>query len=364
MSHNIYARRIAYNDREIPWHQFGKPFSEGTSLETAFQMSKCDYKVVIAEATAFSYQDENGIVQQVSTDNLDLEKKSYTVLRVPSFEDKKYAVLGDASERFGLLQNRDLISVIKPLEQFGPVDVIGSLDEGARFFVTLRGNAWKIDGDDPIDLYLVVKNTHLPGETLQMQLTCVRVLCKNTWVASDGSNEMDIRIHHHANIQNMTEWAVTALAGLPVKIQRVKEKIAKMKNERFYDFDWDAVLDDILPLPKESKAAENWKMRTNDIPELQIVSDKIDTYVRAKENQHAVKYDRIDGLRKGILQTWRESETVDRTTKWGAFNAITEGIQWVSRLKYGNRISVKAQRSNFDGEHSSWKAKAWDILSK
>lgn len=364
MSAVIYNSRLAYNFRTLPWHQIGTPIQDNADVLETMKQLKLDYFVGLAKSASYQWLDGNPVegLNEASIGN------NLSVVRYDQYTGEAY-VLGSASERFEIIQNAELAEIAAPLQNYGRLETMGALEDGERFFISFIGDAWsflnKATGkQEEQQMYFIVKNTHLPGSSLQIQLTNVRLVCKNTWMAGDNSNILNIPLTHQGDAKMLAQLVINAMSKLPEhkeKIIRAAEYLsAKQVDEQWVKDGIDAA----FPMPKKGRVQEALQNGTLIVPkELEMVGIEVDEIVARKDATHGTQRLRIEQLRNAALKTYRESNTVNRGTAWGYYNAVTETVDYLTRSEGATRQTDKAAQANFWGERAGFKAAAWDYAA-
>lgn len=187
MAHNIEINkdgtaRIAWSDREIPWHRLG---TKMTGLQTADAMlaaAQADYQVKLMQVAAVG---EDGEVLKNPDGTPVLVDESQATVRIN--KDGTFDGLATVGTRFAVHQNREVLE--RALEIVGAangdavMDVVGVLDGGREFFATIDLGTLIIDPNgvkDKISRYLVVRNGHNGKIPITYANTDVRAVCSNT----------------------------------------------------------------------------------------------------------------------------------------------------------------------------------------
>lgn len=366
MAHLIYENRLAYNNRQIPWHQIGTPITEDVTVMEALKIARLDYSVGLAVSAGYQWISNGEQVTNLQDESLN---NAVAVVRYDQYTDTSW-VLGTASERFEIIQNHELAEIAAPLQNYGQLETIGALEDGARFFICFAGDQWSFlnkstNKRDEQRMYFVVKNTHLPGSALQIQLTNVRLVCKNTWMGGDRSNILNIPLAHQGDAKMLTQMVIEAMSKLPEHKEKIMNAAEYLSGKQV-DMKWvkDGI-DATFPLPKETRVQTALKNGDIVIPkELEVMGMSVDEIVRRKDATFGAQYSRMQSLRAAALKTYNESNTVDRGTAWGVFNAATETIDYVVRSATATGQTNKAASANFWGERAAYKQNAWEYVIK
>ena len=240
-------------------------------------------------------------------------------------------VLGVVGERYKVLQNEELFTFGDALLDGGRWETAGSIKNGTVVFGSLAlDRTTELDPSgrgDKVNNYLLVHTSHDGSLAIQASVTPVRVVCQNTLNMAVGYKgkgaKQSFRIRHTQTVQGKVQAAREAL-GLANQYLDAFDKIAaemiakEINDQKFFD-----IITTIYPKPEENVkgAMTKWE-------------NKIDT-----------------------LNTIYNGETCVniKGTAWGAYNALTERLDWYRNPRGGNAESVLAAASGFDPSTTSAK---------
>lgn len=246
--------RMAYADREIPWHRLGTPMS---GLQTASDMLKAaeaDYTVVLTKVVPL---DEHGeVIWTQNEEGLDVPlvvEDSRATIRVNS--DGTYDALSTVGTRYVVQQNEDCLhralDIVGAASGDAVVDTCGVLNGGREFFASIDMGTLIIDPrgvNDKIARYLLVRNGHDGKTPITYANTSIRAVCKNTVNAgmkaalrvftARHTRNQDAAIEHAQEVLNIsTEWAdefrITAERMLAIPIPESSKRIDTVLNTVF-----------------------------------------------------------------------------------------------------------------------------------
>jgi phage/plasmid-like protein (TIGR03299 family) len=245
---------------------------------------------------------------------------SYMVLRDNPF-DNGTDVLATVGERYHVLQNEDLFNFGDALLDGGRWETAGSIRQGRVVFGSLaleRETVLDPNGvSDVVKSYLLVHTSHDGSTAVQASITPVRVVCQNTLNMALQGVKQSFKIRHTQTVGG--------------KVQAAREALS-LANQYLDTFD------------KEAQA----------LIQTEITKAKFDAIVEAV-------YPRPDKDAKGAVKKWEtkvdlleeiySSDTTNMIagTAWGAFNALTERLDWFRKGR-GERgaENVAAAASGFD----------------
>jgi phage/plasmid-like protein (TIGR03299 family) len=295
--------------REPAWHGLGTVFTEEKTtsemLETA-NLSNWNVRLEDVEVPA----------------HLSSDKSYQYVIRNNPFNAEQTDVLGVVGERYVPLQNEDLFSFgDNILDGGGRWETAGSLKNGRVVFGSLaleRETILDPNGvSDKVKTYLLINTSHDGSIAIQASITPVRVVCANTLnLALKGKAKQSFKIRHTQTANGKVQIARETL-GLANKYMDEFDKMAHAMIQKEVDA---KMFNDILlaayPKPdKDAKGAiKKWEKK------IDLVND--------------IYTGEFNGMIAG--------------TAWGAFNALTERIDWYRTGRGGSNESILAGASGFD----------------
>jgi phage/plasmid-like protein (TIGR03299 family) len=295
--------------REPAWHGLGTVFSEEVTTAEMLKLAHLDNWNVRLEDVA--------IPEGFASD------RSFSfVTRTNPFNSEQNDVLGVVGERYVPLQNEDLFDFGDlMLDGGGRWETAGSIKGGRQVFGSLaleRETVLDPNGvSDKVNTYLLINTSHDGSVAIQASITPVRVVCANTLnLALKGKAKQSFKIRHTSTASGKVAQAREAL-GLA---NRYMDEFDKMAQEMISKEITKAKFDEIVALayPAPEKDAKGSFKKYND------------------------KMDLIQSIYVG------EYNNTISGTAWGAFNALTERLDWYRSGRGGDNESILAAASGFD----------------
>lgn len=201
--------RMAYADREVPWHRLGTPMKGLQTAETMLQAARADFDVV---TTRVAVCDDNGEPIRQPDGTPILVSDSRATVRVDS--DGTFTGLATVGTRYVVQQNRECLDyaldIVGASGGDAVVDTCGVLNGGREFFASIDMGGLVIDArgiDDHIERYLLVHNGHDGKTAITFANTSVRAVCKNTVIAGVGRAKRVFTARHTRNADRAIEQA-------------------------------------------------------------------------------------------------------------------------------------------------------------
>ena len=300
--------------REPAWHGLGTVFTEEKNTTEMLQ--------------AANLNGWNVRLQDMEIPSTLTSDKSYQyVLRTNPTNNTQTDVLGIVGERYVPLQNEDLFSFgDNILDGGGRWETAGAIKGGRVVFGSLaleRETVLDPTGvADKVKTYLLINTSHDGSIAIQASITPVRVVCANTLNLALGGKKKKNGIKQSFKIRH-TQTAEG-------KIQIARETLG-MANAYMDEFDIMAK----AMIEKEVSAKQ-----FNDI--ILAAYAKPEKDVKGAITKWENKVDLINDIYTG------EFNGMISGNAWGAFNALTERLDWYRSARGGSNESILASASGFD----------------
>lgn len=300
--------------REPAWHGLGTVFTEEKNTTEMLE--------------AANLNGWNVRLQDMEIPSTLTSDKSYQyVLRTNPTNNTQTDVLGIVGERYVPLQNEDLFSFgDNILDGGGRWETAGSIKGGRVVFGSLaleRETVLDPTGvADKVKTYLLINTSHDGSIAIQASITPVRVVCANTLNLALGAKKKKNGVKQSFKIRH-TQTAEG-------KIQIARETLG-MANAYMDEFDIMAK----AMIEKEVSAKQ-----FNDIILAAYTKPDKDTKGAIKKWEN--KVDIINDIYTG------EFNGMIAGNAWGAFNALTERLDWYRSARGGSNESILASASGFD----------------
>jgi phage/plasmid-like protein (TIGR03299 family) len=298
--------------REPAWHGLGTVFNEEVTTSKMLELAHLDNWNVRLEDVSIP-------------DTFASDKNYFFVTRTNPFDKSQNDVLGVVGERYKVLQNEDLFSFgDNILDGGGRWETAGSIKGGRVVFGSLaleRETVLDPTGvADKVKTYLLINTSHDGSIAIQASITPVRVVCANTLNLALGSRgkgpKQSFKIRHTQTAEGKIAVARETL-GLANKYMDEFDKMAHaMIQTEITDKQFNDIILMAYPKPdKDTKGA-----------------------VKKWENKVDVINDIYTGQFNGMIAG----------NAWGAFNALTERLDWYRSARGGSNESILASASGFD----------------
>jgi len=300
--------------REPAWHNLGTVFdTEKNTSEMLVAANLNNWNVRLSELT---------IPSEMTSD-----KNYQYVVRTNPTDKSQTDVLGIVGERYVPLQNEDLFAFgDNILDGGGRWETAGSISGGRVVFGSLaleRETVLDPNGvADVVKTYLLINTSHDGSIAIQASITPVRVVCANTLnVALNRTRKKD-------GVKQSFKIRHTQTAAGKVTVAR---QALGMANSYMDAFD------------KMAHAMITKEITAQDFNNIILAAyPKPETDSKGSLKKWENKVDMINDIYTG------EYNGMISGNAWGAFNALTERLDWYRSARSGNNESMFAAASGFD----------------
>ena len=248
-------------------------------------------------------------------------------------------MLGIVGERYQVLQNEELFAFGDAMLDGGRWETAGPIKNGTVVFGSLAlERDMSIGNGDKVNSYLLVHTSHDGSLAIQASVTPVRVVCQNTLNMAVGHNgrkaKQSFRIRHTQTVQGKVQAAREAL-GLATQYLdafevEAQDMIAQaITTDTFFD-----IIKAAYPQPEADVKGSLTKWQ-----------NKVDTLF------DIYRSDTVMGA--GIADT-----------AWGAYNTLTERLDWFRNPRGGNAESVLSAASGFDAATNAEKNRLLSVVKQ
>lgn len=331
MAHALEVQdgQVAFALRGAPaWHGLARvTFGEDEHVDTATMLSAAlldNWNVRLEAFSSFAPAEYN------------FATESYMVTRTNPF-DQSTDVLSVVGERYTVVQNEDLFAFGDAILDGGASwEAAGSIKNGRKVFGSLvlpREIVLDPEGAaDTTTTYLLVNTSHDGSTAVQASITPVRVVCQNTLNIALRGVKQSYKIRHTQTVSGRVAAAREALGIAYTYMDKFEEEAKSLYEASITDAKFTEIVNAIYPKPeKDSKGAlTKWETKVD------LIND--------------------------LYYTSSTNETI-KGTAWGAYNAMTERLDWyrAGRGKTGAE-NVAAAASGFDPVTNAEKNRILDAV--
>jgi phage/plasmid-like protein (TIGR03299 family) len=317
--------------REPAWHGLGTVFTEEKNTAEMLEAANLNNWNVRLE--------DMEIPAHLTSD-----KEYQYVVRTNPTDNTQTDILGVVGERYHVLQNEDLFSFGDlMLDGGGRWETAGSIRGGRVVFGSLalqRETILDPNGvADKVKTYLLINTSHDGSIAIQASITPVRVVCANTLNLALGN----LGRKKNKGLKQSFKIRHTQTANGKVQVAREALGLAN------------AYMDEFDKMAKAMIEKEITAQQFNDI--VLAAYPKPDKDAKGAVKKWENKVDLINDIYTG------EFNGMIANTAWGAFNALTERLDWHRNARGGNNESILAAASGFDASINAEKNRLLKIVN-
>jgi phage/plasmid-like protein (TIGR03299 family) len=186
---------------EVPWHKLGTKLDHPATAEEAIEAASLNFTVEKLP---------------LKTEALDLPVQShFATVRTDTNQ-----VLGVVGSRYVPIQNEQAFTTFDALVGEGEAiyHTAGALGKGERIWLLAKLPDYiRVKGNDLVEKFLLLTNSHDGSSVVRVKLTPVRVVCENTLSLALSGVEQEVRIRHTAHASERMKEAHEIL-GLTNKL--------------------------------------------------------------------------------------------------------------------------------------------------
>jgi len=215
MAHQLLDDTMFYVG-ETPWHKLGVPLDNPPTIEEAVILANLDWEVYKKPTYYFKGVDNTYTLSNFANmlyGKTMVETDHYVTIKEDN--EGECMVLGNVSERYEVLQNTDAFTPFNVLLDHGyELETAGAVREGRMVWILARkvDNELNKVGDDNVERYVVLMNSHDGSTPVFMQPTTIRVVCANTLdYALSKESPLRFSIKHTTNVKERLEEVTSAL---------------------------------------------------------------------------------------------------------------------------------------------------------
>ena len=325
MSHELEIRNgeaSMFYTGETPWHGLGIKLDRPATAKEAMAAAKLDWEVTKLPLYVHGSAEPTKVYNK------------YGVVRKDLCDDKDCRVLGVVGSQYTPLQNKEAFEFFDPIvrKDAAVYHTAGVLGQGQRVWILAKlPSDIRVIGDDIVNKFLLLSNSHDGNSAVQVKFTPIRVVCSNTLTMALSQGPM-IRIAHTKDMKERLRQAERLLGIVHDYYNDIEKDFTAMTRVRMNNERLGGYLKLVFPEPKDP--------------------DNQKAFRRIQDNRLLAEhfFDQGKGTEiKGV-----------RGTLWAAYNGVTELIDHrrfgfsdsrrLSSVWFGDGYLTKAKAFRFAKE--------------
>ena len=313
MAHGLYGENHMFYVGKTPWHELGVKLDKPPTTSQALIQANLNWTVWKDETELPGFKTPTG---------------HYATYRID--EDNNPIILGNVSGSYGILQNHEAFRPFSEvLIDHGYVyDTAGMINNGKRVWILAKCQEPLKVGDDTIDKYALLFNSHDGSTAVTLKPTPIRVVCNNTLNVA-LSKGAAINLKHTTHVNDRLDDAIKVLKNAHGSLDKAITHMQRMTEVR--NFDVNKYFESVMP-----KLVERGHEKFNVL-----------TGRKSPDKQQPI-YD-------ALINNFYNGKGNDGETVWHAYNAVTEWVDhnkykkddnWINRTQFGfgNQVKLAAYR--------------------
>lgn len=287
------------------WQKVGTVVPDGTTVQEAYETAGLLGWNIRKSPVATTVITESGV------SNLEI-KGQFAVIRD---SEAGPTVIGAGKNRdavvgpdYKVVQNEETLDVLSALVDAGDlkVDTVGALENGRVVWTSVQvPDGIEIDGDDPLDLFLLARNTNDGSGSFWIGVTPYRPICSNTLNLAIKGARNTYRIRHTVNVKDRIAAAREALQVTFTYRDAFAAEVERLLDTEVTRTQFNSIVEGLIPLTEGDSA-------------------RAKTFREKAQEQRAT-----------LTNLFTSSATTEagRGTAWAAYNAVTEYADWYLPIK-------------------------------
>jgi hypothetical protein len=235
-------------------------------------------------------------------------------------------VVGVVGSRYKTIQNSEAFDFCTNLVDDGDAlfEAAGSLGGGKKVFMAMRlPREIKIGGQDLVNQYLLVTNTHDGTEPLIATITSVRFACTNQIAGITRDAHSQFRFRHSASTMGRLQDAREALALSWEYTNEFEQLANRLLDTPMSDYEFKKFIDAQFPIKVNADEPSKKAVTVN------------------------------DNMKSELVELWKsETQASIANTRWAAYNAVVEYADWFSPVKGKNPELRRAERTMINANNT------------
>ncbi len=313
MSHEMMEHDSAAYYKNPAWHGLGNTIEHAMSVDDALDLANLKWEVnkwPLFTASGVQAEDHRGIMRSDTQE-----------------------IIGVVSPRYQTVQNWEAFNLAKHFGTDVTVESAGSIQNGRKVYLLLRGDQFDAHANDPVNKYMALFWGHDGTASLTVLPTSVRVVCKNT---------LDMVIGQSKNSSN--KISISHAGDMNAKISEAEEAVRKFKETgQFFETQVKAL---VSRCPGRNGVNAFFKEVYAALTGNTIVANPV------TEQEEAVYTDAVMRVSKWTETYELESQELGSWDMWTAANAVSNDIQHRVAARGKKKTAGSAAYSNLIGKNS------------
>lgn len=323
MAHEIMNDNAMLYVGDAPWHGLGTRLDIPPNTEEALQLAKLDWQV---------YKAETDLTLDKPIYPMDDSVEMYTAHKTGYYctyrlENGLVPIfLGNVSERYEVLQNREAFQPFDEvlLDKGYTYETMGAVKDGKKIWILAKAPESLMIGNDKVDPYVLLFNSHDGSTAVVMRPSAIRVVCNNTLNLALSKKGFEISMKHTQGVRDRLGQVTNMLRTAEGNLQEAYDSWQRMVDYEINYFEMVKYFEEVSPKLK-NRGIETYNHITGrKSPDFQTrIFEKLETnFIHGRGN--------------------------NGKNLWHAYNAVTEYVDhdknysdWVNSTQFGSGAAFK-----------------------
>jgi hypothetical protein len=272
-------------------------------------------------------------------------------------DGERETLLGTCSDSFEIIQNTELGKMLDPFADAYPLETVGCLRDGAKFFIVLKSVTESYVGSEPIVTYFTFVDSKIPGVSAMAFASPVCTVCQNTLTMSIKEASLQLGVDHRIGAAEEMQFYSRLMIEMAGKQDVVLQKFRAMAATPVDSEQIETVIKTVWPTPAKPRrmATVDQSLLIRKVEEgTPGAKLQLERYNAATMNYDAIVARRtmLRSTAHELIERFNDERTEHAGTVWGLYNACTELSDWREGRGYAE--------SSLFGERAAEKMTAYD----
>ena len=247
--HELMDKNAMFYVGQTPWHGLGEKLEIAPNTKEALKLAKLDWEVHKAETAIKIGMHETSHVGIMHRWKVSYHDTGYCCTF--RFDEKKQPViLGHVSKKYEVLQNKDAFQPFDEvlLDRGYTYETAGAVKDGQRIWILAKAPDGTYIGDDALDQYVLLFNSHNGSTGVTMKPTAIRVVCNNTLeFALNRDSDSGISLRHTTGVKDRLDTLTSALKSCEEDMEDAFMIMRRMQDADATKEVMDQYFEDVFP---------------------------------------------------------------------------------------------------------------------
>ena len=258
MAHELMNDNAMFYVGETPWHGLGEKLEIAPNTNEALKLAGLDWTVTKAE-TYIRVGGPSGTLTVGGSykgfsikDTYNHAETGYCcTYRLNA--DLEPVILGHVSKKYEVLQNKDAFQPFDEvlLDHGYTYETAGAVKDGQKIWILAKAPEQLNVGDDKIDKYVLLFNSHNGSTGVTMKPTMIRVVCNNTLeYALNVQSDKGISLRHTTGVKDRLDTLTSALKTCDGDVKSAIHIMNRMNEAEIQKDVMDKYFEEVFPTLK------------------------------------------------------------------------------------------------------------------